>query len=123
MSAVRDGAAMIAGMAPERRPGAWTFAACEGTPPAGAIATFCEVEGWSCIRPAAEGEEAFALISLRVHSALDGVGLTAAVSGALAREGIACNVVAALRHDHLFVPEADDARALAVLERLSEGSR
>ena len=49
---------------------------------------------------------------LQVHSALDGVGLTAAVAGALAAAGIACNVIAAFHHDHLFVPAA---RAGAVL--------
>ena len=37
----------------------------------------------------------FARITLMVHSDLEGVGLTAAVSGALADAGIACNMVAA----------------------------
>jgi uncharacterized protein len=58
-------------------------------------------------------------ITLTVHSALDGVGLTAAVASALAAEGIACNMVAARHHDHVFVPEAQAQRALAVLERLA----
>ena len=57
-------------------------------------------------------------VVLRVHSALDGVGLTAAVSGALAEQAISCNVVAAYHHDHLFVPAADAARALRVLQDL-----
>ena len=40
------------------------------------------------------------------------------MAAALAAEGISCNVVAALNHDHLFVPvdRADDA--IAVLDRL-----
>ncbi len=52
-----------------------------------------------------------ARITLRVPSALDAVGLTAAVATRLARAGIACNVIAGLRHDHLLVPleRADDA--------------
>ncbi|NQE64068.1 hypothetical protein E1H18_4324 [Caulobacter sp. RHG1] len=52
-----------------------------------------------------------ALITLNVYSALDGVGLTAAVASALAKTNIACNMVAALNHDHVFVPldRADEA--------------
>lgn len=59
-----------------------------------------------------------AWLTLDVDSALDAVGLTAAVATALADAGIACNVVAAAHHDHLFVPiECADA-ALAALRRL-----
>ena len=42
-------------------------------------------------------------IELRVHSALEAVGLTAAVSGALADAGLTANVVAGAHHDHLLV--------------------
>jgi hypothetical protein len=62
-------------------------------------------------------------ITLRVHSALDGVGLTAAFSAELARAGISCNVVAGYHHDHLFVPEADADRALVALRELSARHR
>jgi hypothetical protein len=53
-----------------------------------------------------------AWIMLRVHSALDAVGLTATVAGALAGAGISCNVLAGRFHDHLLVPHerADDAQ-------------
>jgi hypothetical protein len=51
------------------------------------------------------------------------VGLTAVVSSALAEAGIACNVVAATRHDHLFVPIDRAADALAILRRLQEAAR
>ena len=56
-----------------------------------------------------------AWITLRVHSDLAAVGLTAAFARALGDAGISCNVVAGVHHDHLFVPvaRADDAmRAL-----------
>lgn len=59
-------------------------------------------------------------LTLRVHSALDAVGLTAAVSTALADAGISCNVLAGFHHDHLLVPadRADDAlKALQALAR------
>ncbi len=62
-------------------------------------------------------------ITLRVHSSLDGVGLTAAFSTALAEQGISCNVVAGYHHDHVFVPEADAERALAALRELSARCR
>lgn len=59
-------------------------------------------------------------ITLRVHSSLEAVGLTAAVSTALARLDISCNGIAGSLHDHLFVPDdrAEDARdALLELSR------
>ncbi len=83
---------------------------------------FREAEGVSLIleRGAARAagfpvEAPMALITLNVYSALDGVGLTAAVATALARAGIACNMVAALNHDHVFVPIERAQEALAVL--------
>ncbi len=59
-------------------------------------------------------------IELGVTSALDGVGLTAAVASALAGAGIPCNVVTAFHHDHVFVPSGMAARALAVLQALQQ---
>ncbi|WP_075292139.1 ACT domain-containing protein [Pararhizobium arenae] len=55
-------------------------------------------------------------ITLSVHSALEAVGLTAAVSAALTRHGISANVVAAYHHDHIFVPAGDAERALLALK-------
>ena len=58
-------------------------------------------------------------IMLTVHSSLSAVGLTAAVSAALAEVGISCNVIAGRHHDHLLVPAARADDALATLARLT----
>ena len=65
----------------------------------------------------------FRRITLNVHSSLEAVGLTAAVSTRLAEMGISANVVAGFYHDHIFVPSGDAERALAVLEGLGKGAR
>ncbi len=60
------------------------------------------------------------MITLTVHSSLEAVGLTAAVSAALAQEKISANVVAAFHHDHIFVPSRDAERTVLVLKSLTE---
>lgn len=59
------------------------------------------------------------LITLAIHSSLAAVGLLAAVSQALASEGISVNVVSAYYHDHLFVPCDRAEEALACLQKLT----
>jgi hypothetical protein len=61
-----------------------------------------------------------AWLSLKVHSALNAVGVTAAVSGVLAERGIACNVLAAFHHDHLLVPAARRDDAVAAIRSLRQ---
>ena len=108
-----------------------TFAFCSLRPseaiPAGAIGSFRESEGVTVIVPRAEARSAglapvfeAAWITLEVHSALEAVGLTAAVARALGDVGIPCNIVAAVHHDHLFVPADRAADALRALRELSE---
>ncbi|MGE8554830.1 MAG: ACT domain-containing protein [Chryseobacterium jejuense] len=57
-------------------------------------------------------------ITLEVHSSLSAVGLTAKFSQALSDTGISCNVVAAYFHDHIFVDEKDEAKAIEILNGL-----
>lgn len=64
-------------------------------------------------------ESVFKKITLKIHSSLDAVGLTAKVSAKLAELGISANVIAGYYHDHIFVRSADSARALAGLQELS----
>jgi ketosteroid isomerase-like protein len=101
------------------RPGEYVFVA--GDVP-GAVATVVEAEGPSAVVERERADAAglpydlvAAWITLTVHSALDAVGLTAEVSARLAEAGIACNVVAGARHDHLFVPADRAQEALAAL--------
>ncbi|WP_337190829.1 ACT domain-containing protein [Qipengyuania oceanensis] len=126
---MRDGKAMIAAMQPRLDQVQWRFVlVTPDTAPhllGGAIGTFREDEGVTAIVPSAladdlgiEGPD-FARITLMVHSDLEGVGLTAAVSGALAQAGIACNMVAAFHHDHAFVPAARGGDALTILTEVA----
>lgn len=94
------------------------------------LASFHEWEGESVVLRVEQaetiglkhGKDTFAWITLGVQSPLDSVGLTAAVAAALAAEGIACNVVAAFHHDHIFVPTADAKKAVEILNQLQQKS-
>jgi hypothetical protein len=125
--AASDLSGVLRSLRPARAPGTFVFCPLpEGAavPPA-AVGWFREAEGATAILPAAAAEAAgfpggfeMAWLTLAVHSPLSLVGLTAAVSAALAAGGISCNVVAAYHHDHLFVPADRAADALRLLERL-----
>lgn len=89
------------------------------------VGAFREAEGLSLIltQEAADRKNLnysglFARITLEVHSSLEAVGLTAAVSTALAQAGISANVVAAYHHDHIFVPSHAAGKALEILKAL-----
>lgn len=95
------------------------------------LCIFREREGISAVVPRELAERhglevsaAFRQITLQVYSALevervDAVGLTAAVAGELADRGISANVIAALHHDHVFVPEDRAPEALRILRGIS----
>jgi len=126
MGPVRDTQAMISGMAPVLDDTLYHFCVADEALLPHALASFREDEGLSLILSddvvCAHNMAAdlpMRRITLTVHSALDGVGLTAAVATALAQEGIACNMVAGAHHDHAFVPAEDAARALRILQNLA----
>ncbi len=124
---------MLAGMRPVLEAGEVVFcttsdeALAAAAQPA-AQGLFREAEGLSLILPRQTAEALgfpvglpMRRIVLAVASALDGVGLTAAVASALAAEAIPCNVVAAFHHDHVFVPSERAERALAILKAVQAG--
>ena len=130
MTGETDLSALLAGMTPELRPGRFVFTAVH-EPPAGArpLVTVVEDEGVTLVLRQDEAdclglsyEYVAAMITLRVHSALEAVGLTAAVATRLAAAGISCNVVAGYFHDHLFVPIERGAEAVSLLVELAEAS-
>ena len=132
MTGEKDLEALLAAMHPVQRGGEYVYAVWpEGRPLVpGVEAAVREAEGLTVVLPRAVADReglgydfVGAWITLEVHSALEAVGLTAAVSKALAEARISCNVLAGFHHDHLLVPVADAPRALEVLAGLSAGSR
>ena len=129
MSGESDLDRMIATMRPVVRDGEFVFVSLAERPDVECLATVVEDEGVTCVvRRAVADEQGFAYdfvagwITLEVHSALAGVGLTAAVSVALAGQGISCNVFAGYFHDHLLVPIDRRDIAVEVLRELSSAS-
>lgn len=91
------------------------------------IATFIESEGLTLVLEKEAALQAgfafdgvFKNITLMVHSSLEAVGLTAAVSAKLAAKGISANVIAAFYHDHIFVPVDKAELAIAALNEFNE---
>jgi uncharacterized protein len=133
MAGEKDLGRMLASMTPELQPGTYVFCALPdlGSVDIGAVLfVFKEVEAVTVVVPQqyadAQGwtySYRAAWITLQVHSALEAVGLTAAFSQALAQNGISCNVVAAVYHDHIFVAEEDATWAMRVLQALSAAHR
>ena len=90
------------------------------------ISLFKEDEGYTIIIQKELADELkfsytglYSWITLTVHSSLEAVGLTAAISNALSNAKISCNVVAAYYHDHIFIPVKDANKAIEILKTLS----
>ncbi|MEV6293038.1 ACT domain-containing protein [Streptomyces sp. NPDC051896] len=131
MTGETDLQTLLSGMRPELNPGRYVYTMAEGGVPSGVtpVVTVAEQEGLTLVVPQAEADAAgmaydyvAGWITLWVHSALAAVGLTAAVSRALADAELSCNVVAGFHHDHLFVPYDRAEEAVDVLRRLARDS-
>ncbi|MFF2847754.1 ACT domain-containing protein [Streptomyces sp. NPDC058001] len=131
MSGERDLRRLLSGMRPELNPGRYVFTFTEAGVPSGVtpVVTVAEPEGLTLVVRQEDADTAglayayvAGWITLRVHSALDAVGLTAAVARELATAGLSCNVVAGYHHDHLFVPHERATEAVTLLDDLARRS-
>jgi len=129
-SVISDRDEMIREMNPVVVPGTFVYTTVPGVDsvPDGVViySTVLEPEGVSILVSSEDARQIGIIdpvelgwITLSVNSSLEGVGLTAAVSGALANESIACNVVAGHHHDHLLIPIDQVDRALELLSELA----
>lgn len=129
MSGETDLAALLRGMEPALHPESYVFCTLASVPDGvlgDALMMFREDEGVTVILPRSTAQWAeltsaypCRMITLQIHSSLDGVGFLAAITSRLAEHGISVNPVSAFFHDHLFVPEAGADEALAVLRAMT----
>jgi hypothetical protein len=118
----RDIARLLDALEPRLHPERYGFSlATDSTLKDGQFALVREDESLTTIGIDPSGE--WARISLGVHSSLDAVGLTAALSSRLAGLGISANIVAGRLHDHLFVPWDRREQALDCLRSMSVNER
>lgn len=122
---------LLSNMSPELRQGDYVFCVSNATNydainKIRPFACIYESEGMTLVvlketahRFGLDYEQTFGCITLNVHSSLEAVGLTAAVSTALTDHQISANIIAGFYHDHIFVPTEFAARALDILSRLS----
>jgi len=131
MPAAKDLDTLLSSLSPELLPEPYIFCTVNGVygdfTALSPLASFIEREGMTLIltRQAAQAAglpftSVFRAITLTVHSSLDAVGLTAAVSGILAANDISANVVAAYYHDHIFVPETKADEAMELLQNIGD---
>ena len=116
MTGEADLARLLAGLDPDLDEVEYGFETVVEAPPLGdAFALIREAEGVTIVQPG----RGWARITLRVHSSLEAVGLTARIASALAARGIAANVIAGARHDHVFVPWKRRAEAMEAFRQLA----
>ncbi len=129
MSGLTDLDAILASLEVELRPESVVYVTVDARAARElpALATIHEAEGTTVILRRQDADDhglAYELtlswITLDVHTALEGVGLTAAFSRVLTEAGISCNVLAGHFHDHILVPELRAEDAVAVLRSLRQ---
>jgi hypothetical protein len=132
MRAETDLDKLIKGMTPKLNDGAYVFVTLKDVSQIDRNDTICEFKEEEGITVVIEKNKADLLkldyefvlswITLMIHSSLEAVGLTAAISTALTNHNISCNVIAGYYHDHLFVSKQDSEKAVQVLIDLSKST-
>lgn len=123
-----DLATLLSSLSPLLAPTPYSISSSPDPDPESLMLAFAvcrEAEGVTLIQAnTSESDDAprYARITLRVHSSLEAVGLTAAVSATLGASGIPANMVAGYFHDHVFVPWAMRHEAMQALLALSNQS-
>ncbi|WP_047869022.1 ACT domain-containing protein [Nocardiopsis sp. RV163] len=120
---------LLAGTRVRTRSGVYVFTTVpdraslpEGVRP---VATVVEDEALTVVCPRQEADAAglpydgaAAWITLEAPAGAREAALVAAVAAALTGAGLPCDVVSGFHHDHVFVPEEAEERAVAVLRAL-----
>lgn len=130
MSGISDLDELLRSMSPKLMEDVFVFCTVTGTleeyVSLEPVATFMEAEGLTLVLSKEKAQRAglvyegeFSQITLTVHSSLDAVGLTSAVSSKLALKGISANVIAAYYHDHVFVQVNRAQAAMAALQEFA----
>lgn len=131
MSGETNLAVLLKNLMPVKKPGDYVFVSVAPDHLSvemmtSALATFKEKEGVSLILEVDAAKQyglayegIYNCITCEVHSSLDAVGMTAAMSAALTHTDISANVVAGFYHDHIFVPTDKADQAVMILSSLS----
>lgn len=121
---------LLASLQPQLHPAVFVFCTLESTQPfpddVNPVCQFQEAEGLTLILEKTQADRCelpylypCRMITLRVHSSLEAVGLLAVVTQALATEDISVNAVSAYYHDHLFVACDRAEEAMCFLQKLT----
>jgi len=129
MSGIKNLRTLIKSMEPVLNKGAYVFTTATNNQVlrSETLFEFKEEEGTTIVLEQSKADELglsyeyiSSWISLKIHSSLDAVGLTAAFSTELTKHNISCNVVAGYYHDHIFVDQKDGQKAIAILADFSK---
>jgi hypothetical protein len=124
----RDLEKLLSSMSPVLMDGEYVFCSFSNArygdrPELEPLASCIESEGLTLVVPRHQAdanelryESVFRGITLKIHSSLDAVGLTAAVSTKLSEHGISANIIAGYFHDHIFVQTEYAELAMAALD-------